>query len=512
MPVDTEALSRLAVTVGPSGRTLERNGEPFVLHMDTAWELFHRLTLPEAEEYLDTRKAQGFNAVLAVALTELDARGVNECFGPDGALLSSTEGGGSIFHPNRYGMRPLLNDDPALPNAAYFSHVDAVINAAAQRDIIVFLVPTWGRWVNEAWSGPPVLFNAEKARSYGAYIGKRYPHLPKVLGGDSNPIWTDVTAFRERTAEAKARSGAANFDGLPITDSTAVVDSMAEGILSAEPEAFLTYHPTALALPGSPVPTASAFFGDRKWLALDACQSGHTDVEEPAFNPPLHFWDARASHVPLAQMWAAGKRPIIDLEGHYEDMRIGINPSERPLWNEHDVRAGAWQAVCAGACGIVYGHNNVWQMHSPEREKLDGRFKSACYPVPDLSWQDALKAPGTRGTRVIAEYLASLPREVHDTKAPAQDRLVSAAAPAEVVQRDGRVDVIAAGSQWLIAHSGHGYPFELDLSGFRGQARWLDPRSGEWSDAIAVEGGKQSFTPPSSGNVENDWVLEVKRA
>ncbi|GMK54161.1 hypothetical protein CspeluHIS016_0107470 [Cutaneotrichosporon spelunceum] len=511
MPVDVDALARLSFKVGANGRTLERNGEPLVLHMDTAWELFHRLTLPEAEEYLDTRKAQGFNAVLAVALPELDARGVNECFGPDGILISSTEGGGSIFHPNRYGMRPLLHDDPAKPNEAYFAHVDAVINAAAARDILVFLLPTWGRWVNEAWSGPPVLFNPENARLYGQYIGRRYPHLPKVLGGDSNPIWTDVKAFEARVSDAKAAGGSASLQGLPRTNSSAVVDAMAEGILSAEPDAFLTYHPTALALPGSPPAAASAFFGDRKWLALDACQSGHIDVPEPACNPPLQFWDARASHIPLTQMWNAGRRPIIDLEGHYEGMRIGIHPSDKPRWSAHDVRASTWQAVCAGTCGIVYGHNNVWQMHDPEREKLDGRFNSACFPVPELSWRDALQAPGPRATRLAAEYLAALPKEVHDTKAPAQARLVSSDAPRDVAERDGRVDVIAAGTQWLLAHSGRGHSFELDLTGFSGHARWLDPRNGQWSDPVAVEGGRQAFVPPSKGGVEHDWVLEVRR-
>lgn len=35
MPVDTDAIARLAFTVGPSGRTLVRDGEPFVLHADT---------------------------------------------------------------------------------------------------------------------------------------------------------------------------------------------------------------------------------------------------------------------------------------------------------------------------------------------------------------------------------------------------------------------------------------------------------------------------------------------
>lgn len=212
-------------------------------------------------------------------------------------------------------------------------------------------------------------------------------------------------------------------------------------------------------------------------------------------------------------------------------MRIGIHPSDKPRWSEHDIRAGAWQAVCSGAAGVVYGHNNVWQMHHPEREKresahsahleccarsreltpVDGRFKSACYPVPEVSWKAALSAPGPRSTRIVSEYLDALPAGVHDTKSPAQGRVVAIEAPNEVADRDGRVDVIASeGEGWLLAHSGHGYAFELDLTGFSGQARWLDPRSGEWNDADPVSGGNQRFVPPSNGGVEHDWVLEVK--
>lgn len=74
------------------------------------------------------------------------------------------------------------------------------------------------------------------------------------------------------------------------------------------------------------------------------------------------------------------------------------------------------------------------------------------------------------------------------------------------------MDVIAAEKEgWLLAHSGQGYAFELDLAGFKGEARWLDPRTGEWTGAGTVEGGVQRYEPPSSGGVEHDWVLEVRR-
>jgi len=45
---------------------MTEHGEPFFWLGDTAWELFHRLSLPEAEHYLDVRRQQGFNLIQAV--------------------------------------------------------------------------------------------------------------------------------------------------------------------------------------------------------------------------------------------------------------------------------------------------------------------------------------------------------------------------------------------------------------------------------------------------------------
>ena len=50
----------------------ESDGSPFFWMADTAWELFHRTDREEATYYLNTRQAQGFNVVQAVALAELD--------------------------------------------------------------------------------------------------------------------------------------------------------------------------------------------------------------------------------------------------------------------------------------------------------------------------------------------------------------------------------------------------------------------------------------------------------
>ena len=48
------------------------DGTPFFYLGDTAWELFHRLTLDEADYYLRDRAAKGFTVIQAVVLAEMD--------------------------------------------------------------------------------------------------------------------------------------------------------------------------------------------------------------------------------------------------------------------------------------------------------------------------------------------------------------------------------------------------------------------------------------------------------
>src|SRR5687768_15785422 len=83
-------------------------GKPFFWLGDTAWELFHRLNREEADTYLADRAAKGFTVIQAVVLAEL----------------------AGLDTPNYYGNRPLVDNDPAKPNEAYFKHVDYIVNKA----------------------------------------------------------------------------------------------------------------------------------------------------------------------------------------------------------------------------------------------------------------------------------------------------------------------------------------------------------------------------------------------
>src|SRR6186997_1756562 len=124
------------IVVSENGRYLKykNSGKAFFWMGDTAWELFHRLSREEADKYLSTRASQGFNVVQAVALAELD--GLNTS--------------------NYYDEKPLVDNNPAKPNNAYFEHIDWIIKKAAEYKIHVALLPTWGDKVyKDKWGAGP---------------------------------------------------------------------------------------------------------------------------------------------------------------------------------------------------------------------------------------------------------------------------------------------------------------------------------------------------------------------
>src|ERR1700753_3340688 len=142
------------------------DGKPFFWLGDTAWELFHRLDREDADLYLKTRSKQGFTVIQAVVLAELDG----------------------LHTPNAYGETPLINDDPTKPNEKYFEHVDYIVDKAAQYNMNIAMLPTWGDKIfKSTWGKGPEVFNEKNASLYGRWLANRYKNRKNiiwVLGGD----------------------------------------------------------------------------------------------------------------------------------------------------------------------------------------------------------------------------------------------------------------------------------------------------------------------------------------
>ena len=201
---------------------LHDDGTPFFYLGDTDWELFHRLTRDEMNDFLETRARQGFTVIQAVALAEFDGLRV----------------------PNPQGHLPLVDLDPKRPSEFYFQDVDHAIDKANSLGMYVGLLPTWGDKYNKAWGEGPEVFTPENARSYGEFLGKRYRDkgIVWILGGD-----------RE----------------LKTPDHFAIVRGMAAGLRAGDGGAHLmTFHPAG----GR---HSSEYFQNDEWLQLNMIQSGH---------------------------------------------------------------------------------------------------------------------------------------------------------------------------------------------------------------------------------------------
>lgn len=162
-----------AAALRTSGRSFTQDGNRFVWMGDTAWALFTRLTREEVVEYLDVRRAQGFNVVQAAAI-------FNQAGGP----------------VNRYGHRPTVSGNVSNTSTPYWDHVDFVVTEAARRGITMGILPVWA----DGQTGSVV--TTGNARGYGTWLAGRYrddTNVTWIMGGDASAagnegIWRELAA------------------------------------------------------------------------------------------------------------------------------------------------------------------------------------------------------------------------------------------------------------------------------------------------------------------------------
>lgn len=327
------------------------DGKPFFYLADTGWELFHRLDRQQAVQYLDTRARQGFTAIQAVALAELD--GVND--------------------PNAHGDLPLQDKDPTRPavtpgsapaNAQqydYWDHVEYVIDQANARGLYMALLPTWGRWVNSNGRNDQSLLTPQNAQQYGEFLGKRFgkKSMIWVLGGDRT-----ATGYEE-TWRALAKGIAIGVSGKEDYDAV-----------------LMTFHPRG-------AETSSTWFHRDEWLDFNMHQTGHGLAEK------VEVWQRISKDYGLTPT-----KPVLDGEPLYEDHPLAFRARDFGYSFDAHVRQRAWWSVLSGACGHTYGNHSVWQMYAPNRKPVNG---------PLLYWNEAIHRPGAAQMQYVRALIESRP-------------------------------------------------------------------------------------------------------
>lgn len=310
----------MKLSVHPNKRYLmKEDGSPFFYLGDTAWELFHRLNISEAEYYLSVRARQGFNAVQAVALAEFSG----------------------LIAANAYGRFPLKQTDgkydPLNPDLdgeySYWAHVDAIIDLAAKKNIYIALLPTWGDKFHKAWGEGPEIFDADNAYAYAKWIATRYRDRENIiwmLGGD-RPLATDLHR--------------------------AVIDSMGKAIREVCPGHLVTFHPPGFV-------HSAEYVKNKDYIDFHTCQSSHAV-------------DGYRSFELVQKMREAEEKPFLDSEPRYEDHPANFTVDTKYLWNADDVRQNTYWNLMEGVCGNTYGNHNIWSMNAEPVPYFPFRWQEA---------------------------------------------------------------------------------------------------------------------------------------
>jgi len=156
-----------------------RTGAPAFLLADTAWNLA-ALRLEEIDIYLQSRAAQGFNAVM-FALN----------FAPQ------------ADENNAYGEPAYVGAEKTELNPAYFKACDFIVGKAADRGLYVML---YAMWAGDK-TGTMNHYTAAQLSMVGRALGQHYAGVANVIlcaGGEASPHYIEVERVNAIGAALKA--------------------------------------------------------------------------------------------------------------------------------------------------------------------------------------------------------------------------------------------------------------------------------------------------------------------
>ena len=421
---------RLEVT--KDGHYLEfEDGTPFFWLGDTGWELFHRLKKEEIEKYLENRWQKGFNVIQAVILAEFDGlKGLNQ-----------------------YGETPLKDMDPTQPNEKYFELIDWTVKKAFGKNMFMGLLPTWGDKVIKMWGQGPEIFNVSNAYIYGKWLGNRYKAFPNIiwiLGGDRPPVKDSI-------------------------DKKEIWRSMAKGILEGtRQKAIITYHPAGES-------SSTKFWPDEPWLNIYMLQSGHARKDIPVWEWVKHDRELKPA------------KPVLDGEATYEDHPINWK-KENGYFRDYDVRKQCYRSVFAGACGVTYGNQAMWQFYSDRVEPI---------AFPERSWIETLDRPGAFQVGYLKKLIES--RSVNN-RVPDQSIIIAGQGEKNEYATAFRDST----NRYCMVYLPVGKTITVKTDFFDSKvvlAWWFEPKSGKTvSFHIMDRKNEMKLEAPDPGE-GNDWVL-----
>lgn len=310
-PLGADATNIFPLKISANKRHfVTQQGQPFLYHADTGWQIFTKLTTEEAVEYLSFRKSQGFNTIQ-----------VQIAMAPE--------------QTNRAGQLAFYGDmDFSRPNEAYHDHVASIIAKASEMNLLIVMSQPWLGCCEEAFGNrpdKPIQKNGPaKNRQYGQYLGRKFAaakNLFWIMGGDNDPKGDRA--------------------GLVV---------MAEGLRETAPaHQLMTYH-------ASPPHSSTDLFQYAPWLGFSFIYTYWPEKPNAWVKdkPQVHVYEAARREYLKSDLL-----PFVLGESQYEGSGVIDNDMGTPQM----VRRQAYWAVLYGAAGQAYG-SDLWGFPKNWRELM----------------------------------------------------------------------------------------------------------------------------------------------
>ena len=226
---------------------------------------------------------------------------------------------------------------------------------------------------------------------------------------------------------------------------------------------------------------------------MNAFQSGHGSRESEPWS-----WVQEDLHI-------KPQKPTLDMEPCYEDHPVnpwdGKWTRQRGYFTAYDVRARIYRGVFAGACGVTYGHHQIWQFLNPDLYKPINTGDTI------IGWKKAALSEGGSQMQYLKNLMLSRP-------------YFSRIADQAIIESNtgqSYVDLVYAtrdeNKSFAMIYLPQNKPVAIDLNKISGKVKnvwWYDVRTGNAIAGKQVKGnGTESFTPPKEGK---DWVLVIDDA
>ena len=391
--------------------------------------------MSDVSEYLADRQARGFNALWVILTDQLDQNGA----------------------PNDANGNPPFNGAWWVsPNATYWAHQDAVIQAAIAAGMTVFAMPSFvgNNDPQPAYDTPAYLASSTATiQGYGTFIGSRYANYSNivwVLGGDYNPVSSSGVTIKPK------------------------LEALGAAIAAADPNHFITIEGCKhCGYPMSTSPYTSTTLPS--WLKLNW-------VDTTGANAVTSCQAAYASGLFL---------PPVEGEDSYE-LEGGTTGFQAR-------QEGYWEVLSGCYAGRIFGNGPIWS------------FNAAHSGDTSPSWQSQLDSLGSLGQEYMGRLMRS--RE-HWLMAPDISHTYLTAGFGS-----GNSTSVAARSsdgQTIIVYDpvGNTQAFTVNMAGITSASStvkewWYNPSNGVSSPiGTHANSGSVVFTAPDA----NDWVLVLDDA